>query len=159
MQQDPLSTVSVIIASVSVTLGVIYYLLNSRASRKREKIDMVMRLYQSYNTKEFHDADSLVLESEFKDFEGFKEKFGLPTGQEPIHLAIRQISSSFELLGFLLYNKFIDLSMIRSIFEVERHWEKIQPLAEAARKAYNDPNYLRYFEYLYNQWQTSKKQQ
>ncbi|MDO8123239.1 MAG: hypothetical protein Q6364_02525 [Candidatus Hermodarchaeota archaeon] len=37
--QDVVSTVSVIIASVSVTLGVVYYLLNSRRARKREKID------------------------------------------------------------------------------------------------------------------------
>lgn len=159
MQQDPLSTVSVIIASVSVTLGVVYYLLNSRQARKREKIDMVMRLYMSYNTKEFHDADSLVLETPFTDFEDFKEQFGLPTGQKPIHLAIRRISSAFELLGFLLYNKFIDLSMIRAIFEVERHWEKIRPIAEAARQAYNDPHYLRYFEYLYNEWRALKLQQ
>jgi hypothetical protein len=158
VQQDLLPTISVIIASVSVTLGVVYYLLNSRRARKREKIDMVMRLYASYNTKEFHDADSLVLEADFKTYDDFRKKYGPPTGQKPIHLAIRQISSAYELLGFLLYGKFIDLSMIRSIFEVERHWEKIRPIAKAARQAYNDPNYLRYFEYLYNEWQASKQQ-
>ncbi|MFX1300769.1 MAG: hypothetical protein ACFFDE_07480 [Promethearchaeota archaeon] len=159
MQQDVLSTVSVIIASVSVTLGVVYYLLNSRRARKREKIDIVMRFYASFNTKEFHDADSLVLEAEFTDFADFIKQYGPPTGQKPIHLAIRQISSAYELLGFLLHNKFIDLSMVWPIFEVERHWETIQPIAYAARKAYNDPNYLHYFEYLYNQWQTAKKPQ
>lgn len=154
--QDVVSTVSVIIASISVTLGVVYYLLNSRRARKREKIDMVMRLYMGYNTKEFHDADSLVLETDFKDYEDFKNKFGPPTGQKPIHLAIRQISGAYELLGFLLHSKLIDLSMVRAIFQVERHWEKIRPLAEAARTAYNDPSYLMYFEYLYNAWKAAQ---
>lgn len=148
--------VSVIIASVSVTLGVIYYLLNSRRARKLERIDMVMRLYMSYNTKEFHDADSLVLETDFKDYEDFKKKFGPPTGQEPIHLAIRQIMSAYELLGYLLHSKLIDLSMVQAIFQVERHWEKIKPIAEAARTAYNDPTFLMYFEYLYNAWRASQ---
>ncbi|MFX1562706.1 MAG: hypothetical protein ACFFDP_05315, partial [Promethearchaeota archaeon] len=146
--QDVLSTVSVIIASVSVTLGVVYYLLNARSARKREKIDMVMRLYMSYNTKEFHNADSLVLTADFKDYDEFREKFGPPIGQEPIHLAIRQISSAYELLGFLLHSKFIDINMVRAIFQVDLHWEKIRPIAEAARKAFNDPTYLMYFEYL-----------
>jgi len=73
--QDVLSTVSVIIASVSVTIGVIYYFLILRGTRKREKIDMLMRLYMSYNTKEFHDADSLVLSAEFKDYDDFKAKY------------------------------------------------------------------------------------
>ena len=155
--QDVLSTVSVIIASVSVTLGVVYYLLNSRRARKREKIALVMRLYMSYNTKEFHDADSLVLETDFKDYDEFRKKWGPPTGQKPIHLAIRQISSAYELLGFLLHSKLIDLSMVRAIFQVERHWEKIRPIAEAARKAFNDPTYLMYFEYLYNEWRASQK--
>jgi hypothetical protein len=99
----------VVIASVSLTLGVVYYLLNSRRARKREKINMVMRLYMSYNTKEFHAADFLVLSAEFKDYDEFKKKFEPPTGQKPIHLAIRQISSAYELLGFLLHSRLIDL--------------------------------------------------
>ena len=106
---------------MSVTLGVVYYLLNSRRARKREKIDMVMRLYMSYNTKEFHSADSLVLSAEFKDYDEFRKKFGPPTGLEPIHLAVRQINSAYELLGFLLHSKLIDLSMVRAIFQVESH--------------------------------------
>ena len=155
--QDALATSSVIIASVSVTLGVVYYFLNSRSARKREKIDMVMRLYMSYNTKEFHTADSLVLSADFKDYDDFKERYGTPTGEKPIHLAIRQISSAYELLGFLLHSKLIDMSMVRAIFQVERHWEKVRPIVKAARKAFNDPTYLMYFEYLYNEWKTLKE--
>jgi hypothetical protein len=156
--QDVYSTASIVIASVSVTLGVVYYLLNSRRARKREKIDMVMRLYMSFNTKEFHDADSLVLSAEFKDYDEFRKKFGPPTGQEPIHLAVRQISSAYELLGFLLHGKLIDLSLVWALFQVESHWEKIRPIAEAARKAYNDPTYLMYFEYLYDEWKAAQEQ-
>ena len=118
---------------------------------------MVMRLYMSYNTKEFHDADSLLLSAEFKDYGEFRKKFGPPTGQEPIHIAVRQISSAYELLGFLLHSKLIDFSMVRAIFQVESHWEKIRPIAEAARKAYNDPTYLMYFEYLYDEWKAAQK--
>ncbi len=114
--QDVLSTVSVVIASVSVVIGVVYYILILRGARKREKIDIAMRLYMSYNTKEFHAADSLVLTAEFKDYDDFKKKYGPLQGQEPIHLAIRQISSAFEVLGFLLYNKLTDISMIQTIF-------------------------------------------
>jgi hypothetical protein len=155
--QDVVSTISVIIASVSVTLGVIYYFLNSRRAGKREKIDMVMRLYMSYNNKEFHKADSLVLTADFKDYDDFREKYGPPTGQKPIHLAIRQISGAYELLGFLLHRKLIDLSIVQTVFQIDRHWEKLRPIVEAARTEFNDPTFLIYFEYLYNEWKTSQE--
>lgn len=155
--QDVLSTVSVIIASVSVTIGVVYYFLILRGTRKREKIDMVMRLYMSYNTKEFHDADSLVLSAEFKDYDDFKAKYGSPTGQKPIHLAIRKVSGAYELLGFLLHSKLVDLSIVQTVFQIDRHWEKLRPIVEAARKAFNDPTYLMYFEYLYNEWRAAQE--
>lgn len=147
-----LATVSVIIASVSVTVGIIYYFLILRGTRKREKIDTIMRIYRTYNNKEFHEADLLLLSAEFKDFNDFVKKYGDPRGREPIHLALRQVSSAFNLLGLFLYNKLIDIGMVQSIFEVERHWEKVKPIIEAARKELNDPTYLMYFEYLYEEW-------
>jgi len=64
------------------------------------RFDMRIRNYLrrrngiSWYTKEFHDADALVLSAEFKDYDEFRKKFGPPTGQEPIHLAVRQISSA-----------------------------------------------------------------
>ncbi len=150
--QDVVSTVSLVIASVSVTLGVVYYLLNSRHARKREKIDMAMRLYMTYNTQEFHAADALLLSTEFTDYADFTKKYGSPLGQEPIHLAFRKVTSAYELLGFLLYHNLIDLSMVQNHFRVEAHWEKVKPIMEAARIAFNDPKFYEYFEYLYNEW-------
>jgi hypothetical protein len=152
LQQDLLPTISVIIASVSVTLGVIYYLLNSRKARKREQIDMAMRVYMTYNNNEFHTADALLLSTEFTDYTEFTKKYGSPLGQEPIPLALRKVINAYELLGFLLYHNLIDLSMVQSHFRVEEHWEKVQPIIEAGRTAYNDPKFYEYFEYLYNEW-------
>lgn len=150
--QDVLSTVSLIIASVSVTLGVVYYLLNARRARKREKLDMVMRIYAAYNNSEFHSADSLLLSTEFTDYDDFVEKYGNPRGREPIHLAVRLVCNAYSLLGLLLFNKLMDIHMVQSVFEVERHWQKVKPLVEAARKELEDPTYLMYFEYLYDEW-------
>ena len=155
--QDSLGTISVIVASVSVIVGIIFYLINLRSARKREKIDMLMRIYMLYNTKEFHDADSLLLSAEFKDYDDFREKYGPPTGREPIHLALRQISGAYNQLGLLLQNKLIDIRMVQSTFEVERHWEKVKPIVEEARKVLNDPTYLMYFEYLYDEWLASQQ--
>ena len=154
--QDVISTASLVIASVSVTLGLIYYYLNTRRAQKREKIDMVMRVYMSYNTQEFHAADALLLSTEFTDYDDFKKKYGPPSGQDPISLALRKVNSAYELLGFLLYHKLIDLSMIQNHFQVAQHWEKVKPLIEAARIGFNDPKYFEYFEYLYNEWITAQ---
>jgi hypothetical protein len=154
--QDAISTTSLIVASVSVTLGVIYYLLNSRSARKREKIDMAMRVYMTYNNNEFHTADALLLATEFTDFDDFMKKYGSPMGQDPIHLALRIVINAYELLGFLLYHNLIDLSMVQTHFRVEDHWEKVQPIIEAARTAYNDPRFYEYFEYLYNEWTSAQ---
>ena len=155
--QDVLSTISVVIASVSVTVGIIFYIINLRGARKREKIDMLMRIYSVHSTKDFHEADSLFMEAEFRDYEEYVKKFGSPTGQQPIHLALRQICGAYNQLGLLLYNELIDIQMVQSVFDVERHWEKVQPLVEAARKAFNDPTYLMYFEFLYDEWKNSQK--
>ena len=156
VQQDVLSTVSVVIASVSVTLGVIYYILNRRSAQKREKLDLLMRIYMVHNSKEFHDNDAMLMSAEFDDYQDFVKRYGQPTGREPLHLALRQICGAYNQLGLLLYNKLIDINMVQSVFEVERHWEKVQPVIEEARKAINDPTYLMYFEYLYDEWNASK---
>jgi hypothetical protein len=150
--QELLTTISVIIASISVTVGIIYYFLILRSARKREKIDAIMRIYRTYNTREFHEADSLLMSAEFEDYYDFVKKYGPPQGREPIHVALRLVSSAYNLLGIFLYNKLIDISMVQSVFEVERHWEKVKPLIEAARKELNDPTYLLHFEYLYDEW-------
>jgi hypothetical protein len=155
--QDVLSTVSVVIASVSVTLGVIYYILNRRNAQKREKLDLLMRIYMLYNTKEFHDNDSMLMSAEFDDYKDFVKRYGHPKGREPLHLALRQISGAYNQLGLLLRNRLIDIYMVQSVFEVERHWEKVRPIIEEARKALNDPTYLMYFEHLYDEWKASKE--
>jgi hypothetical protein len=156
VQQDILSTVSVVIASVSVTLGVIYYILNRRRAQRREKLDLLMRIYMSWNTKEFHDNDSMLMSAEFTDYKDFVKRYGHPSGREPLQLALRQICGAYNQLGLLLYNELIDIHMIQSVFEVERHWEKVRPLIEEARKALDDSTYLMYFEYLYDEWKASK---
>ena len=157
MQESLFSQISILIASISVTLGVVYYILNRLRAQKREELDMVMRIYMEHNTKEFHENYSLVVSAEFKDIDEFVKKFGSPMGREPIPIAFRQIIGAYNQLGLLLYHKHLKIQMVQSLFEVERHWEKVRPIVEAARKSLNDPSYLMYFEYLYDELKAFKE--
>ena len=140
-----LQTVSIAIASAGVLIAAIYYVLQIQHQRKMRQTDLVMRLYTTFHSKEFQAEMAKVMTAGFRDYDDAVERYGWEFGF-PVGLF-------FEGIGVLLHRKLVDISLVDDLFTFHTRvvWEKIKPIAEGARKHFNAPTILEWFEYLYNE--------
>jgi hypothetical protein len=97
------------------------------------------------------------MSTEYKDYDNFVEKYGLPFSKGQVQTAFIIIGGFFEGAGILLKNKLAQLDLVTDFFAVEWFWLKFKPLVEGGRKRTNSPHYFEWFEYLYNE--TKKREQ
>ena len=151
-----IQTASVMLASASVIAGVVYYAFQIRHQTRVRKTDLIIRLYSRMHSSEFEDAYPKIMSLQFEDYEDFVKKYGpRHSGKSPeIDRAIGAVCGFFELVGVLLYGKYIDLVLVYDVFGIamiKEVYEKIKPLVIGIRRELNDPNYGAGFEYLYNE--------
>jgi hypothetical protein len=147
-----ITEISAIVATAGVLVGVVYYVLQMRHQEKMRKTDLVVRLYSTWESKEFSEATLKTWNLEFNGYEDFVKKYGPWYSETEVYTALRMVGSFFELLGVLLSSDFVDVSIVANTFRItiETTWEKIKPLVEGGRKVYGP--YLYYnFECLYNE--------
>ena len=141
-----LQTVSIAIASAGVFVAAVYYILQIRHQTKIRQTDLVIRLYSTYGSKEFHEAWATVRELEFKDYDDFMKKYGWSA-------AMSEVGLFFEGVGVLLHKKLVDISMLDDLFTgpVKMTWEKMKPMIEGHREQRKYPQFYEWLEYLYNE--------
>lgn len=99
-----IQTVSIMLASVSVIAGVVYYALQLRHQIKQRQTDLLVRLFSMLMTKDFAEAWEKVAEREILDFRAYREKYGFIEADEVFWF--------FEQLGRLLQKRLIDIDLI-----------------------------------------------
>jgi hypothetical protein len=154
-------TVSIVIASASVVVGVVYYALQLRHQAKtRQDIvkarhaDLLMRLYSTYGNKEFQEALWTVHNLEFEDYNGYLEKYGSTASVTPANRAIWTVSWFFNGMGLLLHSRIVDIDQVDDLFgyAVIWMWEKVKPIIiEGYRPQPKMQKSMQWFEYLYNE--------
>lgn len=161
-----IQTVSIVIASGSVVLAAIYYVLQLRHQArarqdmvKTRQADLLMRLYSTWGSEDLQNAGWKVLELQFKDYDDFVKKYGSAGTGTPTNVAIFKVGWFFNGIGVLLQSNLADIELIDKLFGymVIPIWEKLKPWIEGGRKQYNLPKSLEWFEYLYNE--IKKKEQ
>jgi hypothetical protein len=159
MVEIDLQTISVAVASTSVTIAAIYYIWQIRHQNRVRQTDLVMRLYSALYSKEFTEALTTYLTADFEDFDDFIKKYG-PTipSEHPVQIAGQMVFSYFDAIGELLHKKLIDIETVEDLFQVRLYWEKISPLMEDIRKQINEPRMFEWFEYLYSQMKKREKE-
>jgi len=145
-------TVSIAIASAGVFAAAIYYILQLRHQTKMRKTDLVIRLYSTWEGKEFSEATLKIWNLEFKDYDDFIKKYGPWYSDTEVYIAFRMVGNFFQLLGILLLSELVDIDMVVKAFNlpIKTTWEKIKPLVEGGRKQMG-PALANHFEYLYNE--------
>ena len=156
-------TVSIAVASAGVLVAATYYLLQIRHQTRIRKTDLVIRLYNTYSSKEFNDAWYDVMGLQFKDYKEYREKYGSRFLKDMRELgkSASIVIGFFELVGVLLYRKYIDLVIVNDIFsplEVKELYEKWKPVILGGRKTHNLPIEFGGLEYLYNELLTKQSQ-
>jgi hypothetical protein len=144
-------TVSIVIASASVVVGIVYYSFQIRHQTKARQTDSYWRIQASFNSREYLEAFDRVSSLEFKDYNDFTEKYGdLLSGKSKVFVPFNIVCDLFEAIGYLLHNGLIEYD-IANQFPVIRTWERVKPIVEGFRKKTNDPRDYEWFEYLYNE--------
>jgi MFS superfamily sulfate permease-like transporter len=149
-----IQTVSIAIASVSVVLAAIYYVLHLGHQRKIRQTDLIMRLYSEWKGKELNEAWLKVWNLEFKDFNDFVKKYGRWYSETEVYIAFRMVCLFFEEMGVLLHRKLLDIGIVADLFTIstKNAWEKVKPIVEGLRALRQmGPLTFGYFEYLYNE--------
>jgi hypothetical protein len=153
-----INAVSGILADIGVLVGVAFAVLQLRDLVKTRQTDLIMRLYSTFGSREFQET---WLESYFwvKDFEDFEEHI-LKKGDYKKWASIYIFSYFFEGIGVLLNNGLIDTKLVFDLFKtpIRTSWSAAKPIIEGLRKRSNDPEYLAWFEYLYNEMRKREQQ-
>ncbi len=144
-------SISAIVAAVGVLIGVVLAVLELRNLVKQRKSDLLMRLHLAFSTKETSEAVLKYMSVEYKDYDDFVEKYGLPFAEGPVQTVFVMIGNFFEGIGVLLKRKLVDIDLVIELFAVEMFWLKWKPLVEGTRKKFNNQQLLTWFEYLYDE--------
>jgi hypothetical protein len=139
-----LSTISSIVTTASVVIGVIFALMELRHLTRTRKTEIIMNIYDRFTSKEIVEAMSKVLTAgKFESLEDYGKKYGLTEALV--------IANLYEGLGVLLEQNLIDIKMVASLFGpgLISLWEtKMQPVVYALREFMHQPFFLSHFEYL-----------
>jgi hypothetical protein len=147
--------ISAIVAAAGVLIGVVYYILDMRHQEKIRKTDLVVRLYSTWESKDFSEATLKTWNLEFKGYDDFVKNYGPWFSDTEVYSALRMVCNFFELLSILLSSDLVDANMVAKTFgiPIETTWKKIKPLVEGGRKIYGPRLYYN-FERLYNEMKT-----
>jgi len=153
-------TVSIAIASAGVFLAAIYYIFQIRHQTKLRQMDLFMRLYSAFTSKELTEAGLMIGSLEYKNYNDFVEKYGMPSAEKPVWTALYMAINYLNEVGMLLHRGFIDIESVDELFgyRVAVFWEKLKPLIEGWRKQLN-PQVAKWFEYLYNEMKKKEQRQ
>lgn len=142
-----ITAISAVIASASIVIAAIYYILQLRHQNRMRQTDLVMRLYSTFDSMEFLQAWRKIYFTEFKNYDDFLRKLG---GKRE---AAMKVFRFYEQVGVLLRRKLIDIDLVDDLFGNNAiiTWEKTKgSILEETREKVNPRAYVN-FEYLYNE--------
>jgi hypothetical protein len=147
-----LQTASVVVASASVVVGIIYYGLQIRHQTKVRQTDLIIRLYSLVASKEFLDAWETVRNRKIESLSQYKEKYGNFT-------EVSQVNTVLGELGMLLRRKLIDVDLVYDLTGGMPivAYEKLKPINDDVKK--NRELESDSFDYLYNEMKKREAQQ
>jgi hypothetical protein len=147
-----IQTVSIAIASAGVLAGVVYYILEIRHQTKIRQMDLLMRLFSTFDSNEFQEEYIKFLNLEITDYDDYVKTYGLK--------GLFKIFPFFEALGILLNRKMVSIDLVEQMYSqsIKIMWEKSKPIQEGLRKKYNQPKWGEWFEYLYNEMKREQRQ-
>lgn len=135
-------TISGIVTTASIIIGVIFTLLEIRHFNKTRKTEIIMKIYERFGSREIVEAMNKVGAAKFESFDDYRDRYGLTD--------ITEIAVLFDGIGVLLEQNLIDINMVDQLFGTTVHllWDRIKPVIYAMRKGLNEPSFFAHFENL-----------
>ncbi len=142
---DDLTTISTIVATVSIVIGVLFTLLELRHFRKTRRTEIIMKIYDRFSSREMVEAINKVGSSKFENLEEYGKTQGFTD--------VAEIAVLFEGLGVLLEQNLIDIDLVDSLFgpTLDILWLRMKPIIYGMRKGLNEPFFFSHYEKLVEQ--------
>jgi hypothetical protein len=154
MQGFDLASISIIVASASVFVGVVLAVLQLRDQVRTRQAQLFMQLYDHFSTKEFQRYwMEIVYLDEYEDFEESQDKPTFLLGETDIEVAsmVGQVCAFFEGMGLLVKRRLIDINLVAELLSspVFWVWERLEKHVRRTRELQERPQIWEWFEYLY----------
>ena len=147
-----IQTVSIAIASASIVIAVVYYILQIQHQKKMRQTDLVMRTQPMFssNYREWREY-MLHLPLDFKGYDDFVKKYGSFQSGKPESEATMMLLSYFEMLGILVKRNLLSIDLVYDFYGMyNAYFEVFMPLIEGFRKEWNVREFVN-CEYLLNE--------
>jgi hypothetical protein len=149
-------TISVVIASLSVVVGIAYYSFQIRHQTRIRKLELISKFSPalSMSGSEFLKHWDLFMSLQFTDLKDYEKKYGSITDRSSHNSrAFRTIGIHYESIGLLLQERLVDMKLVMLVEDttVKLAWEKMKPLVEGLRERYNSPRFWEKFERIYDE--------
>jgi hypothetical protein len=89
-----ISTITAIVTTESIIVGIIFTILEIRHFNKTRKTEIIMKIYDRFGSKEIVEAMNRVGASKFQSFEDYSNRYGITD--------ITEIAVLFDGIGVLL---------------------------------------------------------
>jgi hypothetical protein len=146
-----ITTVSIVIASIGVLAGVIYYTLDIRHRSRLRQTESMLRLSPWFNlsAKEVQEAISQVCSLKYKNYDDYLEKYS----GKPEQVMFKVLGNYFEGIGILVKRKLVDTDIVYDFWGdiIISTWEENKLLTEGMRKDSGDAKTFAFWEYLYGE--------
>jgi hypothetical protein len=143
--ESTISIIANIALALSVVVALIFGIVQVRAAANDRRERLTLETLRNFQTREF--AELIYYIRLIKTPLSREEFFALP---EKDQILMIQASQLMESLGMLVYEKFIDLSLVDKTLGtyVSTTWEKYKPMFTDMRESLPDPYLGEYFQWL-----------
>ena len=148
MVEITLPIVLQIIQTVSISVGIIYYLFIMRNVQKSRQRDNLFFRFQSFD-KTYNEAREYFTDEDWEGstIEDYRNRSAESRANfNYLHMRLNNI-------GIMLKEKMIEPDLFYQLFPPLQSmmvWEKIEPIMKEYRENTNDTAYCESFEYMYN---------
>ena len=154
VEQITFQTIFQFLQTLSIMVGISYYILNLRNSQKTRETSLALQFYGNITNKDFWRTwTDVTFTQKFENYREWSDKYG-PEVNPDAASNLYTVMQIFVGAGTMLKKKLVDP---KELFEYIPHmvlpltYVKVKPFIEAIRIRYNDPTFGESFEYLYNE--------
>ena len=136
-----------IIQTISISLGIFYYLFTMRNVQRSRQRDYLFLRFQSFD-RTFSEA-----EEDFRDQEWGTTMEDYRNNSPESRASFNYLQDIYNNIGIMLKEKMMDPDLLYQLFpplQTIYFWESIEPIIKDYRQRTNDVTYNAAFEYLYN---------
>jgi hypothetical protein len=153
VEQLSIQEIGILLTGISISIAAFYYIMTLRNTYKMRQSQLIMSLNSTISSDIFMNSQNDVLF--FQDFTSYKEwreKFSASVNPKA-NQALQRILFFYNMVGMLLKEKLIATNLIKDImfWGAALVWWKCKPWIDAIRERYDYPDFMNYFEHLYNE--------